>query len=76
MVKISVRYLWTMSIDYMRVNRIPVSAEREAQIISQLRARIEEYNRKDYQAVVRGRKERAKWLQTRNGIGEEAPSDN
>ena len=58
---LSVSYLWIMSIDYVRVNRNAVSAEQEALIISRLKAKIEEYNRKDYQAIVRARKERTKW---------------
>jgi hypothetical protein len=53
-----------MSSEYSRSYGIIVSSGREAEVLGRLKARIEAYNRKDQEAVVRGRKERTKWLMT------------
>jgi hypothetical protein len=39
--------------------------EEESRLFDQLKARIEEYNQKDRQAVIRAKEERDKWLQIR-----------
>lgn len=40
--------------------------EEETRLFDQLKARIEEYNQKDRQAVIRAKEERDKWLQVRS----------
>lgn len=40
--------------------------EEENSLFDQLKARIEEYNQKDRQAVIRAKEERDKWLQIRS----------
>ena len=40
--------------------------EEETRLFDQLKARIEEYNQKDRQAVVRAKEERDKWLLIRS----------
>ena len=40
--------------------------EEETRLFDQLKARIEEFNQKDRQAVIRAKEERDKWLQIKN----------
>lgn len=49
--------------------------EDESRLFDQLKARIEEYNQKDRQAVVRAKEEREKWLQTRSEAEDKNCSD-
>lgn len=42
-----------------------MSSEEETRLFDQLKARIDEHNQKDRQAVVRAKEERDKWLQTK-----------
>ena len=39
--------------------------EEETRLFDQLKARIEEYNQKDRQAVIRAKEEREKWFRLR-----------
>ena len=52
-----------------------MSFEDETRLFDQLKARIEEYNQKDHQAVVRANEEREKWLETKSKAQEKNPSD-
>ncbi|MFW2366440.1 MAG: hypothetical protein ACN4GW_08480 [Desulforhopalus sp.] len=45
--------------------------ENDTGLFDQLKARIEEYNQKDRQAVDRAKEERDKWLQTKSDAQEE-----
>jgi ATP-dependent protease HslVU (ClpYQ) peptidase subunit len=45
--------------------------ENDTSLFDQLKARIEEYNQKDRQAVDRAKEERDKWLQTKSDAQEE-----
>jgi hypothetical protein len=45
--------------------------ENDTRLFDQLKARIEEYNQKDRQAVDRAKEERDKWLQTKSDAQEE-----
>ena len=40
--------------------------EEETTLFDQLKARIEEYNQKDRQAVIRAKEERDKWLRVKS----------
>lgn len=64
-----------MPLNHSLINRIALSSEHEVTIPGQLIARIEEYNKKDYQAIARGKEERAKWLHSKNKIKKEKTSD-
>jgi len=70
----SARYPWNMSIDYSQSFRIAVPSDHKVKIPEQLIARIERYNQKDFQAIARGKKEREKWLLTKNKRKEHSPS--
>ncbi len=47
-----------------------MSSEDEVRIFDQIKARIEEHNQRDYQAIARGKEERDKWLQAKSESSE------
>ena len=49
--------------------------EDETRLFDQIKARIEEYNQKDRQAVERAKDERDKWIQTKIDTNEKNISD-
>jgi hypothetical protein len=66
--KASAGYPRNMSSEYSRLYKIGVSSGREDLILRRLKARIDAYNRKDKEAVARGRDERTKWLLTNREV--------
>ena len=49
--------------------------EEDTRLFDQLKARIEEYNQQDRQAVLRAREEREKWFQLRSEARDKNRSD-
>jgi hypothetical protein len=50
---------------FMFLSESGMPPEEEIKLFDQLKARIEEHNQKDRQAVIRAQQERDKWLQIR-----------
>ena len=49
--------------------------EEETRLFEQLKARIEEYNQKDRQAVIRAKEERDKWQQVKSEARDKKSTD-
>ena len=47
-------------------SELSMPPEEETRLFDQLKARIEEFNQKDRQAVIRAKEERDKWLQIKS----------